>query len=602
MAVDIVQEIKTRTDIVELIQAYVPLKQAGSSYKGLCPFHAEKTPSFTVNRERGLFRCWGCGQGGDCFAFLQLKEGLSFPEAGEVLARRLGLEWVRQGDSAERRSERERLYDAVALAERFFRQQLEAHPVVQKYLEKRGLAPETVESFRLGYAPPGYEMLLNWLKRQKVPLEDAAAADLILEGERGWRDRFVDRVIFPICNVEGRTIAFGGRTLQPDGVPKYLNSRETPIFKKGQTLYGLNLAKKAISEFGFVVAVEGYMDLIALHQAGVANSVASLGTAITQEHVKILRRYGQEVELVMCYDGDGAGMRAAVKNSKEFEAAGCVVRVARLPQGEDPDTYIQQNGVDQFRALLNRAEPLLDYQLNELRSRYNLSDETARLPFVREAARIIAESGSHLVRQEYAARLTRTLDRLADEWYPGDPHRAMQARVALSHEISRLLRTGRQDGQVNGKRPVAPAPKAPLSSRTHAERYLVRAALGEYHWAVWIAERVTPADFAAVELQEMVAALFGEVDRPDAAGDRAEAVRNDPAFAGLASELLLEETPLTEERLEESLSVLVRARMEVRKRELEAAAKAGTLQPGSPEWQELLQLQAELGGRRRYEG
>jgi DNA primase len=342
------------------------------------------------------------------------------------------------------------------------------------------------------------------------------------------------------------------------------------------------------------------MDLIALHQAGVTNSVASLGTAITQEHVKILRRYGSEVELVMCYDGDSAGIRAAVRNSKEFEAAGCAVRVARLPQGEDPDTYIQQHGVDSFRALLNRAEPLLDYQLNELRARYNLSDETARLPFVREAARIIAESGSHLVRQEYAARLMQTLDRLADEWYPGDPHRAMQARIALRDEVNRLLRTGRQDGQATRRAPNMPVPKTRLSGRAHAERYLVRAALAEFHWAVWIAERLKPEHFAEAELQRVVEALFGDGERSDTAGERAEAIRNDPAFAELASGLLLDETPLSEERLEESLLILVRVRKEERLRELQEGLKAGTLQP--EEMQELLQLQAELGGRRHHEG
>ncbi|MCC2672187.1 MAG: primase, catalytic core, partial [Armatimonadetes bacterium] len=347
MAVDIVQEIKLRTDLVELISSYVPLKQAGSSYKGLCPFHSEKTPSFTVSRERGFFKCWGCGAGGDCFKFLQLREGLSFPEAGEVLARRIGLEWVGRGDTKEQRSERERLYDVCAVAERYFRQQLAENREVMKYVERRGLAAATVEQFGLGYAPQGYEALLRWLRREKVSLEDAERANLLKRGDHGLRDMFVDRLIFPIYDVEGRPVAFGGRTLQPDGIPKYLNSSETPIFQKGKTLYGLHLAKRAIPKSGFTVAVEGYMDLIALHQAGVDNSIAGLGTAITETHVQILLRYSKQ--LVMCYDGDGAGMRAATKNSTMFETAGCEVRVAQLPEGDDPDTYIKEQGADAFK-------------------------------------------------------------------------------------------------------------------------------------------------------------------------------------------------------------------------------------------------------------
>lgn len=596
MAADIVQEIKLRTDLVELISTYVPLRQSGSTYKGLCPFHSEKTPSFTVNRERGLFKCWGCGVGGDCFSFLEKQQGLSFNEAGEVLARRLGLEWLRTGDTQERRSERERLFDINALGERFFRQSLEAAPAVLAYLERRGLTRDTSERFRLGYAPPGYEALLAWLRRQKLGTEDALKADLILQGEQGLRDRFVDRVIFPICDLEGRTIAFGGRTMQADGIPKYLNSRETPIFQKGRTLYGLHLARKAIEKAGFVVAVEGYMDLIALHQAGIENTVASLGTAITETHVGILRRFSDQ--LVFCYDGDGPGMRAAVRNSTMFETAGCAVRVARLPAEQDPDTYVKERGPDAFRALLNQAEPLLDYQLNQLRTRHDLGDERARLPFVREAARIIAQSGSHLVRQEYAARLTRTLDRLAEEWYPGDPHQGMQARVALGHEVSRLLRTDRVN-RAGVKEPAQAAPKVRISSRTRAERYVLRAALSDDHWAAEVAGRLPVAAFATPDLRGLAESLFQEGQ--DGLWDCLERVRNNPASAEVVSALLMEESPLDAEGLAESIGVLERAWMEQRKQELRRALAEGELAEGDSRRTELVGLLRELGGRQRRE-
>lgn len=607
MATDIVQEIKLRTDLVELISAYVPLRQAGRTHKGLCPFHAEKTPSFVVDGERGFFKCYGCGAKGDCFSFLQQKDSLDFNTAGEVLARRLGLEWHRRGDSAESRSRREQLYDVTALAERFFRQSLAQTPEVTRYLLARGLTEATIEEFRLGYAPGGYEALLGWLRRQKASLELAEEADLVLKGEHErLRDRFVDRVMFPISDLEGRTIAFGGRALRADVPAKYLNSRETPIFQKGRTLYGLHLAKRAIPENGFAVIVEGYMDLIALHQAGIHNSVAGLGTAFTDQNAATLQRYlGKEAYLVFCYDGDSAGMRAVEANASKFESMGVDLRVAALPEGADPDTYIQQHGSDSFRALLTRAEPLLDYGLNHLRLKYNLSDESARLPFVREAARLIARSGSHLTRQEYAAKLSRVLDRLADEWYPGEPHRAMQARVALSHEVNRLLRTDRIDGAassmgVRGTPP--PVPKAGVSAEVRAQREVLRATLSEYRWAQQAADRLTLAHFTDEVFRGLAEKLFA-----DYAGEgqnlveRTYSVRNDPENAELVSELLIEEAPLSDEAVAGAINLLERAWKQRRKEELLRVIEQGELTPDDPRWHEYRQLNEELKGRSRRE-
>jgi DNA primase len=597
---DVVQEIKLRTDLVELISAYVPLKKAGATYKGLCPFHSEKTPSFTVNPERGLFKCWGCGEGGDCFAFIQKREGLSFVEAGEMLAKRLGLEWVTRGDTRERRSDRERLYDVNALAERFFRQRLQETPEVQRYLEQRGLLPGTIEEFGIGYAPPGYEALLNWLRKQEVESEDAARADLILQNDRGgWRDRFVDRVIFPIFDLDGRVIAFGGRTLRPDGVPKYLNSRETPVFQKGRTLYGLHLAKAAIPEAGFAVAVEGYMDVIALHQAGIANVVASLGTAITETHIGVLGRYSKK--LVMCYDGDSAGIRTVIQNAPRFEAAGCEVQVARLPQGEDPDSYVKGHGSEGFRSLIAQAEGLLDYQLRNLRTAYNLADETQRLPFVREAARIIAQSGSHLVRQEYAERLERVLERLAEEWYPGDPGRAMQARSSLIQEINRLLRARRPDGrQFQATAPPMREKPRAVSAQSGAERYVMRAALTEYRWAERAAQELKVEHFVDPELAVVVHALFGDAG-VEGIVQRVDAIRSDPSFAQIASDLLIQDAPISDEGLDECLLTVRRGRDERRLMELQRIYSAGELEPGDPRLKEMLELLSRRGGKQRRE-
>jgi DNA primase len=600
MAVDVVQEIKLRTDLVELISQYVPLRRSGRTHKGLCPFHGEKTPSFHVDGERGFFKCYGCGVGGDCFTFIQQKEGLSFAEAGELLARRLGLEWVRRGETAERRPQWHPLYDLNALVERFYRNCLKETPEVRAYLEQRGLAPETVEEFRLGYAPPGWETLLQWLRREKISLEDAEAADVVLKSdENRYRDRFVDRLIFPIFDIEGRTVAFGGRTLKADGIPKYLNTKETPVFQKGKTLYGLHVAKRAIPDSGFAVAVEGYMDLIALHQAGIANAVACLGTAITETHVGILRRYSPN--LVLCFDGDSAGMRAALRSSAMFEAAGCQVRVARLPEEDDPDTFLRRRGADEFRALLNRAEPLLDYQLHELRGRYNLSDQAQRLPFVREAARIVAASGSHLTRQEYAGKLTAVVDRLADEWYPGNPQQAVQARVALGQEISRLLRQDRMNARPGAAAP-RPAAEAP-NAQARAERYVLRAALSEPRWAERVAAAAHAGCFADPRLQRIAGTLLGNngSERPTDVEARAETIRADPASAALVSELLMHEEPLSDEGLEECLLFLDREWKQRRKLELLRVQSAGELAADDPRRTELLRLLTELGGRQRRE-
>jgi DNA primase len=316
--------------------------------------------------------------------------------------------------------------------------------------------------------------------------------------------------------------------------------------------------------------------------------------------VGILKRYS--AQLVMCYDGDGAGIRAALKNSAMFEAAGCEVRVARIPQGEDPDTYIKTNGADSFRALLNRAEPLLDYQLEELRKRYNLSDETTRLPFVREAARIISQSSSHVVRQDYKTKVSDVLNRLAEEWYPGDPHRAMQARSALVQEVTRLLRAD----NLNGRGEVAarvPAPRARgelKSGRTLAEQYVIRAALTEFRWAEWVGEYVRLEYFADPAAKGIAERLIGENAKPElSVPERAKQVQLDPELAETLSRLLLDESPLTDEGLELCLQRLELAYKQDRKSELRRQIAAGEIPPDDPRCEEYQRLCAELGGRRR---
>ncbi len=598
---DLVGEIKQRTDLVELISMFVPLKRRGRNHVGLCPFHSEKTPSFNVDGERNFWRCYGCDRSGDCFSFLMEHEGLSFPEAGEVLARRLGIEWRRQGETVEARSERQRLYDLNSLAERYFRQSLERVTHVRDYLAKRGMQASTVEEFGLGYAPDGYEALLGWLRKEKLSIEDARTADLVIESERGLRDRFVDRLMFPIRDLEGRTVAFGGRTLKPDGVPKYLNSSETPIFRKGRIFYGLDRARKSISDSGRVIVVEGYMDLIALHQAGIVNSVASLGTAMTPEHVAILRRYtGADGELILCYDGDSAGIRAALRNSTLFEQGGVSARIATLPAGEDPDTYLAQFGTEALLGELNRATPILDYQLAQLRAEHNLADERERLTFVRRAAQAVAQSGSRLVHQEYGGKLTSLLERLADEWYPGDPQKALQARVSLAQEIRRLLKLNQ--GRDRGTVPTAP-PSMAKSPQAMAERYLLRAALAEPLWADRLALEASAALFVTEPWSELAAEILGRdgLREPASVRETLRELSDDAERSGVLSALVVEDEPVSEEGLNRCLSQLKRAAAQRRKAELWRRVESGEIRPGDAEYDEVVELRRSLGGGRARE-
>lgn len=598
MAADAIAEIKARINLMELISQYVTLRRSGRTWKGLCPFHSEKTPSFHVDSEKGFYRCYGCGAGGDCFSFLQEREGMSFVEAGELLARRAGVEWTRRGETGQQRGERQALIEVSALAERFFREQLEAAPRVRAYLIERGISAESVELFRIGFAPPGGGGLLRWLRSQRVELDEAEKANLILRDERGYRDRFIDRIIFPIHDAQGRPIAFGGRTVQPDGVPKYLNSRESLIFHKGRTLYGLHLARDAAREAGYFIAVEGYTDVIAMHQAGFSSAVAAMGTALTETQVALILRYlGEGGELLACYDSDSAGMTAALRGSAMFEQAGLEVRVVRLPPGEDPASLLKEFGPGAIREELSRAIPLLEYRIERVRSQYDLSDPRQRLPFAREAARAIAASGSALTRQEYGERLSQVFESLSEEWYPGDPAAAQRARQALIQEVRRHL----SQGVSHGAPARSPATDAESSSEpaalpgTDGERYILRAALTSGEWAEEVAGAVTADSFPTPALRAVAVVLLEENGLTPA--ERAARIRDDPTMASLVSGLLVDPAPLSDEGLRDCLQGLARVRLHARWQELRTLLESGSLDLSGPEAIEYKDLCKRLTGR-----
>ncbi|MBI2192320.1 MAG: DNA primase [Planctomycetes bacterium] len=380
----VLAQVQSAVDIVGLISQYVPLKKAGRNYKGLCPFHKEKTPSFTVNPDRQMFHCFGCKEGGTAFKFLMLQEHLSFPEAVRHLAQGTGITIPDEpGHGPEERGEREAIYGALGQAALYFASQVRSEAGVRawEYLQGRRISPTTIELWQLGYSLKGWDNLLRALEARGISRATLEKAGLITQGAEGRSqyDRFRNRVMFPIVDVRNRVIGFGARILdEGENGPKYLNSPETPVFNKSACLYGLNRAKVAISEKGVAIVVEGYTDVLAAHQLGVCHVVATLGTALTRQHLDLLRRYARRVVLV--YDADAAGEKASDRSLELFLEEDVDVSLATLSAGQDPCDFLLANGVRAFEERIEQACEILAFKLQVVRSRYNfdLMDDKSR--------------------------------------------------------------------------------------------------------------------------------------------------------------------------------------------------------------------------------
>lgn len=357
-----VDEIKRRLDIVDYVADYVQLKRSGRNFKGLCPFHEEKTPSFMVSAEKQIFHCFGCGAGGDVLAFAMKRESLSFPEAVENLAKRAGVEIKRTPEQGRARTERQSLKTVQSEALTYFKGELKKNKRAMDYLTKRGITQASIDSFSLGYAPDGWHNLHNHLKgRGFMKADDTLAkSGLFGSGQKGLYDMFRDRIIFPIFDVQGECIAFGGRIME-SGEPKYLNSPDTPLFHKSENLYALEKAREPIRKEGFALIAEGYMDVIVCHQHGIENAVAPLGTALTPDHAKRLARYTDKI--VVVFDGDAAGIAAARRSLILILEAGLRVKVMVLPEKHDPDSLLREQGPDAFRKLLKEAVTPMQFML-----------------------------------------------------------------------------------------------------------------------------------------------------------------------------------------------------------------------------------------------
>lgn len=386
-------EIRERASIVEVISDHLTLKKMGRNYLGICPFHAEKTPSFTVNEEKGIFHCFGCHVGGNVFHFLMQYEHLSFPEAVERVGKRYGIVVERLGQPAARRddAEKESLYHLNERAAAYFHEMLFGRPEGKKaleYLKGRGVEEQVARRFYLGYAPQGGQGLAAFLRKEGLSLKNAVRIGLISErGPQYYGEKFFDRIIFPIANAGGKVVGFGGRVMG-QGLPKYLNSAETPLFHKGANLYGLFQAKEAIRELDRVVVVEGYLDVLALFQFGVSYVVATLGTALTPDHVRILGRYTKNI--IALFDGDEAGRKAAARSFEVFVEGGLLGRAAFLPKGEDPDTFVRSEGKEALEAVVEQAIPLADYTFTWLEEQFGKSIE-GKSRIAQEIKRLLAK-------------------------------------------------------------------------------------------------------------------------------------------------------------------------------------------------------------------
>ncbi len=457
-------ELLARTDIVDLVSESVRLTKKGNSYWGCCPFHSEKTPSFHVVPDRQMYKCFGCGKGGGAINYVMELENLPFKDAVAVLAQRAGIPVPEfgGGGSARTRERREKILEINRQAARAFHRWLNGSEGAEglQYLQRRGLSKRTLTNFGLGFAPNRWDGLIAELSTQGYDKRDLLDAGLAVSSKDGRvYDRFRNRVMFPIIDVRGNVIGFGGRVMD-DSTPKYLNSPDTPVYNKSRNVFALNVAKT--SKAGRVILTEGYMDTISLHQAGFDSAVASLGTALTEEHGQLLAKYFKEA--IIAYDGDGAGVAAAQRAIPLLEKAGLKVKVLRMRGAKDPDEFIKSYGRDAFLRLLDQSENQVDYRLAQIQKKYDLTDDGQRIAFLQEAAQLVSTLHSAVEREIYGGHAAQTAG-VTLETMGLEVNKALRARIGKAKKQQE-------------RRDLSPASQ--LQPKTRSLRYdNVRSALAE---------------------------------------------------------------------------------------------------------------------------
>ena len=427
---ELVEEVRSRNDIVDVISGYVKLQRKGSSYFGLCPFHNEKSPSFSVSPGKQMYYCFGCGAGGNVLTFIMEYENYSFPEALKFLADRAGVNLPEQEYSEEAKKQqdlRAAILEVNKMAGKYYYYQLrtEAGKQGMEYLKNRRLSEETMQRFGLGYAPKYSDSLYRYLKQKGISDELLRQSGLMnVDEKRGMYDKFWNRVIFPIMDVNNRIIGFGGRVMG-DGKPKYLNSPETKVFDKSRNLYGLNAAR--ISRKKYIIVCEGYMDVISMHQAGFTNAVASLGTALTSQHASLLKRYTDEV--ILSYDSDEAGIKAALRAIPLLKEAGLTARVLKMSPYKDPDEFIKALGTEAFQERIDQAQNSFLFEVSVLESQFDMKDPESKTAFFREVSKKIAGFELEVERENY-------IEAIAEQYHTSfEGLRKMVLRYLMQGEV-----------------------------------------------------------------------------------------------------------------------------------------------------------------------
>ena len=536
-----IEEVRGLTDIVDVVGDYVRLKKRGSNFVGLCPFHGEKTPSFNVNPGMGIYKCFGCGEGGDVFSFVSQIEGLSFPEAVRLLAERAGVVLPEESAPGEEASENESIYHALRFAARFFHQSLadDGAEEARRILKDRSISPESVKTFGLGFAPDGWDHLLQEALRAPIETEILEKAGLIIERKdgSGHYDRYRYRLIFPIFSHVGKVLGFGGRIIREDDEPKYINSPETPVYNKSRVLYGLYHAKNAIRSREEAILVEGYTDVISLYQAGVQHVVASSGTALTPDQVGALSRYAKTI--VLLYDADKAGLRAALRGIDLILKSGLIPYAVRLPDGDDPDSYVREHGGPAFEAYLkDHRQHFVDFIHENARAAGSMETPEGRAAVQRTIVQSIALIPDDLVRESYLRTASGVLDIPDVQLRPVlDAARRGEKRAAVREE-RRKARTTLAGDEVPALRPKLKKEGAALPS----EKKLLRLMLeGGISMIEWIMGNMPLSDFTDGPARRMAHELVRQYE--DDAFDRNHFLsqKTDDAIRALTAELMTDE-------------------------------------------------------------
>lgn len=571
MAVDqeFLLELKYRNDVESVIGGYVNLKRRGSNLVGLCPFHNEKTPSFTVYPENGSYYCFGCGAGGDVITFIRQMENLDYIEAVKLLADRAGLQMPESGYDASMQRMKSIVLELNREAARYFHANLLAPAGKQAldYLLNRQLSMATIRHFGLGYAPDGWDGLINHLKTKGYKEQDMLVADLIGRSKRGgYYDRFRKRVMFPIIDLRGGVIAFGGRILPGEEGAKYMNSSDTPVFKKSRNMFALNFAKNAGGER--MILAEGYMDVISLHQAGFTNAVAALGTAFTSEQARLLSRYTKEV--VVTLDADAAGQKATDRAMGILSEAGLGVRVLRIPDGKDPDEFIKKNGPSRFSALLDGAIGDVEYKLFMASKGLDTNTNEGKLAYLKRAAAVLAGMGDSIARDLYAGRL-------ADKF--GVSKTAILTEAAQAAKQENRRRQKKEFRALTAPRSGVPPEERQYMRAAGAEEGVLSILMLNPDYLEYVKERLSPEDFVTGFHKRVFEAVTGVLEAGrvfelSLLGDRFTPEEMG-RIAGMQNKVLNQETAKT--ALNDCIRVIVEEKEKL------DANKAGELPDG--EWE-----------------